>query len=152
MHACDHANAITRRYVKKIARSLISSTLSPHFPPCFLSEMLLNTIRDSDGEIVTGKTWRKRHGFIKDLPFYSDIPRMEDMAASLQGALSQPTLETSGMPLLVVSPRQSVSSSNHFAPENQPGSRRGSSFQRDTWSHPNSAGCGENAFASFGGG
>jgi hypothetical protein len=80
--------------------------------------MLLNTIKDCDGQILTGRTWRKHHAFIKDLPFYSDIPRMDDMAESLQGAVRQATLQTSGMALLVVSRHKSVSLSINFALEN----------------------------------
>ena len=65
--------------------------------------MFSNTIKDSTGEILTSKTWRKRHGFLKDLPFYSNIPRIDEMAPSLLGALGEHRLEKFCMAVLVVS-------------------------------------------------
>jgi hypothetical protein len=65
--------------------------------------MFPNTIKDSTGEILTGKLWRKRHGFFKTLPFYSNIPRMEDMATSLQGALGQHRSDIACVAAFVVS-------------------------------------------------
>ena len=65
--------------------------------------MFSNTIRDSTGEILTGKIWRKHHGFLKDLPFYSNIPRMDEMAPSLLGALGEHRLEKVCVEVLVVS-------------------------------------------------
>ena len=46
-----------------------------------------NTVKHSNGEILTGKLWRKDHSFFNGLPFYSNIPRMDDIAGSLQVAL-----------------------------------------------------------------
>lgn len=51
--------------------------------------MLSNTVKHSTGELLTGKLWRKDHSFFKDLPFYSNIPRMEEMAGPLEDGLSQ---------------------------------------------------------------
>ena len=68
--------------------------------------MFPNTVRDSTGEILTGKIWRKCHGFFKDLPFYSNIPRMDEMAVSLLGALSEDGLEKFWVAVLVVSKRK----------------------------------------------
>ena len=51
--------------------------------------MLSNTIKHSSGEVLTGKLWRKDHAFFKDLPFYSNIPRMEEMGQPLEDGLSQ---------------------------------------------------------------
>jgi hypothetical protein len=65
--------------------------------------MFENTVKDSSGTILTGKIWRKNHGFFKDLPFYSNIPRMEEMDVSLLGAIGQHGSETFGTKLLVVS-------------------------------------------------
>ena len=63
--------------------------------------MFPNTIKDSTGKILTGKIWRKRHGFFKDLPFYSNIPRMDEMAVSLLGALGEDGLEKFWVAVLV---------------------------------------------------
>lgn len=51
--------------------------------------MLSNTVKHSNGEVLTGKLWRKGHSFFKNLPFYSDLPRMEEMARPLEDRLSQ---------------------------------------------------------------
>lgn len=53
---------------------------------CF-GVMPIHTTKDSNGEILTGKTWRKSHPFFHEFPFYSNIPRMDDMAASLEQSL-----------------------------------------------------------------
>jgi hypothetical protein len=45
---------------------------------------LMNKITLSNGEILTGKLWRKQHSFFKDLPFYSNVPRVDDMALVLE--------------------------------------------------------------------
>ena len=66
-------------------------------------QMLCNTVRDSNGEILTGQIWRQRHGFFKNLPFYSNIPRMEDMSAALLGALGGNRLENPFIDVLLVS-------------------------------------------------
>ena len=48
----------------------------------------MNTVQHSD-EILTGKLWRQNHSFFKQLPFYSNIPRIEEMAKSLEMALPE---------------------------------------------------------------
>jgi hypothetical protein len=68
--------------------------------------MFLNTIKDSTGKILTGKIWRKRHGFFMDLPFYSNIPRFDDMGTSLAAALGEDRLEDFCVAILVVSKRK----------------------------------------------
>ena len=46
-----------------------------------------NTVIHSSGEILTGRLWRKEHRpFFNDLPFFSNIPRMDDMAGPLMDA------------------------------------------------------------------
>jgi hypothetical protein len=47
-----------------------------------------NIIVLSNGELLTGKVWRKEHPLIKNLPFYSNIPRMDEMAGPLKISLS----------------------------------------------------------------
>lgn len=42
-----------------------------------------NTVIHLNGEILTGKLWRKSHSFFNDLPFYSNIPRMEGLVGPL---------------------------------------------------------------------
>jgi hypothetical protein len=58
--------------------------------------------RDSNGEILTGRLWRKNHSFFKNLPFYSDIPRMDEIASTLQNALGERCLEGCYGALLLV--------------------------------------------------
>ena len=52
-----------------------------------------NTVITSNGEILTGKLWRKNHPFLKELPFYCDILKMDDIADSLQAAFGERSLE-----------------------------------------------------------
>jgi selenocysteine lyase/cysteine desulfurase len=60
-----------------------SSQDSPNlFLPSQTSAM--NTVRHSSGDLLTGKLWRKDHTFISQLPFYSNIARMDDIAAALE--------------------------------------------------------------------
>jgi len=61
-----------------------------------------NTIKNSNGEILTGKLWRKSHSFFTDLPFYTEIPRMDEIAGPLQSALSEGGQEGCYMAMLVV--------------------------------------------------
>jgi hypothetical protein len=58
--------------------------------------------RDSNGEILTGRLWRKNHSFFKNLPFYSDIPRTDEIASTLQNALGERSLEGCYGALLLV--------------------------------------------------
>lgn len=62
-----------------------------------------NTTKHSSGEILTGRLWRKDEAFFNDLPFYSDIPRLDDMAGPLRGALGEGGQEGSYGALLIVS-------------------------------------------------
>jgi len=48
-----------------------------------------NTVIHSNGKILTGKLWRKTHSFFKDLPFYSNIPRMDGLVGPLANAGSE---------------------------------------------------------------
>ena len=61
-----------------------------------------NTVKDSNGEILTGRLWRKRHAFFNDLPFYSNIPRMDDVADSLQKAFGEGAKEEGCYRVLLV--------------------------------------------------
>ena len=72
-------------------------------PPRSEKEMSLqNTIKHSNSEILTGRLWRKDHSSFKSLPFYSDIPRMDEIAPPLQKALGIESLEGCYRTLLVV--------------------------------------------------
>jgi hypothetical protein len=64
--------------------------------------MSINKIRLSNGDILTGRLWRNGHSFFKDLPFYSSIPRMDEMAGPLEAALDDGR-ESSYKGVLVVS-------------------------------------------------
>jgi hypothetical protein len=61
-----------------------------------------NTILLPNGEILTGRLWRKGHSFFNDLPFFSDIPRMDKMVGPLDAAFEDGK-ESSYKGLLVVS-------------------------------------------------
>ena len=50
---------------------------------------MMNTVKNSNGETLMGRLWWKNHSFFNDLPFYSNIPRMDDIAIPLQQALSE---------------------------------------------------------------
>jgi hypothetical protein len=52
-----------------------------------------NTVEHSNGEILTGRLWRKHHSFFNDLPFYSNIPRKDDIADSLREAFGEAAKE-----------------------------------------------------------
>jgi hypothetical protein len=62
----------------------------------------MNTILNSNGEILTGKLWRKGHSFFNALPFYSNIPRMEEMVEPLKITLSEDGKQGCFYELLVV--------------------------------------------------
>lgn len=47
-----------------------------------------NTIQLSNGQILTGRLWRNQHPFFKNLPFFSDIPRKDEMAGPLEAAFN----------------------------------------------------------------
>jgi hypothetical protein len=47
----------------------------------------LNVVWDSNGEILTGKLWRKEYLFFHQMPFYSNIPMKDEIAGPLKEAL-----------------------------------------------------------------
>jgi hypothetical protein len=53
-----------------------------------------NTVQHSNGEILTGRLWRKDHSFFNKLPFYSNVPRMDEMAGPLEQSLSEGDFKT----------------------------------------------------------
>jgi hypothetical protein len=62
----------------------------------------MNTIAQANGDILTGKVWRKQHSFFNGLPFYSDAPRMDEMAIALKMTLSADSAHQCFGTLLVV--------------------------------------------------
>jgi hypothetical protein len=48
----------------------------------------MNTVKLPTGELLTGKLWRKDHPIFNDLPFYSNIPRIDDIGDALGGSIS----------------------------------------------------------------
>jgi hypothetical protein len=62
----------------------------------------MNTIIQSNGETLTGKSWRKQHASFNTLPFHSDLPRMDEMTGPLQATLSDDRGQESFCALLVV--------------------------------------------------
>jgi len=59
-----------------------------------------NTVKHSNGEILTGQLWRKDHPFFKHLPFYSNLPRMDELVGPLEGGFGHS--ERFIKPLLIV--------------------------------------------------
>lgn len=113
--------------------------------------MLSNTVKHSTGELLTGKLWRKDHSFFKDLPFYSNIPRMEEMAGPLEDGLSQGAGDDWYNALLVV--WESPIFINNLItslPEVGKGSWSGSPFQWYHWSCNSSSRSREDAISEFG--
>ena len=55
-----------------------------------------------NGETLTGKLWRKSDSVFTELPFYTEIPRMDEMAGPLQGALGDGSQEGCFRAMLVV--------------------------------------------------
>jgi hypothetical protein len=44
----------------------------------------MNTVIHSNGEVLTGRLWRKDHVFLHTLPFHSNIAAEDDLAALLE--------------------------------------------------------------------
>ena len=61
-----------------------------------------NTIKDSNGDILTGRLWRKNHSFFNDLPFYTSILGMEEISGPLEKAFGDVSHSGSYGSLLVV--------------------------------------------------
>jgi hypothetical protein len=61
-----------------------------------------HTVKHSSGADLTGKLWRKDNPSFCDLPFYSNIPRMDEMAESLGVALCHGDGEELFKKLLIV--------------------------------------------------
>jgi hypothetical protein len=47
-----------------------------------------NTVKLSNGDVLTAKLWRKGHPLFNYQPFYSNIPRMDDMGDDLRRSIS----------------------------------------------------------------
>jgi hypothetical protein len=62
----------------------------------------MNTVIQTNGEILTGKLWRRQHSHFNGLPFYSNIPRMDEMAGPLKTVFSDRPENQSFCALLVV--------------------------------------------------
>jgi hypothetical protein len=45
-------------------------------------------VKRANSEILTGRLWRKNHSLFNKLPFYSDIPRSDDIGVDLLKRLS----------------------------------------------------------------
>jgi hypothetical protein len=60
------------------------------------------TSKNLNGDILTGKLWRKDTSIFNALPFYTNIPRMDDIAESLLEAVHEDSREGSCSSWLVV--------------------------------------------------
>lgn len=54
-----------------------------------MDNSIRNTIKDSNGDPLTGRRWRMNHPFFNTLPFYCDIAGMDEIAEPLQDALGE---------------------------------------------------------------
>ena len=117
-HSCHRRSA--DGWLISVCLVLNSTTRNPHVmiqvrlflptPPIALashpdSQMdasIQQTVKDSNGELLTGRRWRMNHPFFNTLPFYSDIPGMDDIAGPLQKALGERSVVGSFGALLVV--------------------------------------------------
>jgi hypothetical protein len=61
-----------------------------------------NTVRNLNFEILTGKLWRKDLSFFNSLPFYSNIPRLDEIAGPLEKVLGDVSQKGGSGALLVV--------------------------------------------------
>ena len=65
--------------------------------------LFLNTIKNSSGEVLTGKLWRKESSLFSNLPFHSTIMGMDKITRPIQEALSISMSEEWHNELLVIS-------------------------------------------------
>jgi hypothetical protein len=61
-----------------------------------------NTIKDSNGEILTGRLWRLSNSTLKSLPFYLNLHEMDELAGPLQKAVDKRGVHGSFVALLMV--------------------------------------------------
>jgi len=57
------------------------------FSTRFPSLSTMNIFRDSNGNTVDGKRWRNNYQFLNEFPFYSNIPRQDEIGRPLEKAL-----------------------------------------------------------------
>jgi len=61
-----------------------------------------NTIKDSNGELLTGRLWRLSNSTLKSLPFYSNLHEMDELAGPLKKAVEKRGVHGSFVALLMV--------------------------------------------------
>lgn len=54
----------------------------------------MNTTRHSSGEILTGRLWRKENAVIRQLPFYSKIAGIDNLADPFEVACGDGSFKT----------------------------------------------------------
>ena len=50
---------------------------------------MMNIVRDSNREILTGKLWRKKYPAFNKMPFFSSILTEDEMGGPLKEALAE---------------------------------------------------------------
>jgi hypothetical protein len=55
---------------------------------------MINIVVHSNGEVLTGRLWRKDHAFLHTLPFYSNIAKVDDLAALLVDSFPEGLFKT----------------------------------------------------------
>jgi hypothetical protein len=61
-----------------------------------------NTVINLNGEILTGKLWRKDLSFFNTLPFYTNIPMLDNITGPLEKVFGDVSQEGGSGALLVV--------------------------------------------------
>ena len=69
---------------------------------CLEMSLILHYFKYHNDEILTGKLWRELHPSFKELPFYTKIPRMDEMSGPLQIALGEGSQDARYWSMLVV--------------------------------------------------
>jgi hypothetical protein len=64
----------------------------------------MNTVKHSSGEILTGKLWRKDHGVMRQLPFYSNITGIDNLTALFEAACQEGSFKESLIVRFTLSP------------------------------------------------
>ena len=63
---------------------------------------MMNIVCDSNGEILTGKLWKKKYLAFYKMPFFSSIPTKDEMGGPLKEALVEVGQEGFFAELLIV--------------------------------------------------
>ena len=69
---------------------------------CLEMSLIPRYFKYHNDKILMGKLWRELHPSFKELPFYTEIPRMDEMSGPLQIALGEGSRDARYRSMLVV--------------------------------------------------